>query len=202
MEDQNTFDWNESYSGEASDYEAPDAAMLEVIDGLRTGRAFDVGCGAGGMVVALAQRGWQVTGVDIAAKAIKAARQIVEAQGIEAELYVADATAWKPSSEYDLITSSFALPGSKKGRVSLYQTIRESLAPGGTVLLKDFDTTMKRVEFFAGLDLVTIQEFTAAFAGFDVIRAEIVDTPKHDHGHGGQQPAGHWTAVLFQARKP
>ena len=201
MEGQDLFDWNQSYSGDAMDYEAPDAGMLEIIDGLRPGRALDVGCGAGGLVAALAQRGWRVTGIDIAAKAIKAAREITRGRGIEAELQVADATTWKPSTHYDLTTSSFALPGRKKEREPLYLTVRESLAPGGTVLLKDFDSTMKRVRFFAELDLVTLEELKAAFTGFSVIRAEIVETPVHDHSRVELQETGHWSAVLLHAQK-
>ena len=76
--------------------------------------------------------------------------------------------------------------------------IRDSLAPGGTVLLKDFDSSMNRVKFFAEFDLVTVAELTAAFEDLNITRAVIVDTPVHDHSSGGGQPDEHWTAVLFQ----
>ena len=115
MQDHDPFDWNQSYSGDVTDYAEPDSEMLDIIDGLRPGRALDIGCGAGGLVVALSQRGWRVTGIDIAAKAIEAARKIVQAQGIDADLHVSDATTWKPAGHYDLITNSFALPGNKTG---------------------------------------------------------------------------------------
>ena len=115
MQDHDQFDWNQSYSGDVTDYAEPDPDMLEIIDGLRPGRALDIGCGAGGLVVALAQRGWRVAGVDIAAKAIEAARKVLQAKGIDAELEVADATTWDPVGHYDLITSSFALPGKQDG---------------------------------------------------------------------------------------
>ena len=32
MEGQDLFDWNKSYSGDATDYEAPDAGMLDIIE--------------------------------------------------------------------------------------------------------------------------------------------------------------------------
>ncbi len=202
MQDHDHFDWNQSYSGGATDYAEPDSAMVGIIDGLTPGRALDIGCGAGGLVVALAQRGWQVTGIDIAAKAIEAARKITQTHGVDAQLFVADATTWKPNGAFDLISSSFALPGSKSGRASVFESMRESLAPGGTVLLKDFDSAMNRTGFFSGFDLVTVEELTAAFDGLDIIRAEIVDTPKHDHGSKGRQPHERWTAALLQARSP
>ena len=200
MQDHDPFDWNQSYSGDVTDYAEPDSEMLDIIDGLRPGRALDIGCGAGGLVVALSQRGWRVTGIDIAAKAIEAARKIVQAQGIDAALHVSDATTWKPAGHYDLITNSFALPGSKTERASVYRMIRSALTPGGTVLLKDFDSTMSRLKFFAQYDLVTIGELTAAFNDLNIIRAEIVETPVHDHNSSGRQPDGHWTAAILHAR--
>jgi SAM-dependent methyltransferase len=42
------------------------------------GRALDVGCGKGRYSIALAQRGWQVTGIDAVPKALEIARQRAE----------------------------------------------------------------------------------------------------------------------------
>ena len=197
------FDWNQSYTGEVTDFAEADPELLKIIDGLPPGRALDVGCGAGGLVVALARRGWTVTGIDLAEKAVEAARKVVEMQGVAAELYVADATAWTPAGRYDLITSSFALPGTRTGRAALFSMVRGALAPGGTVLLKDFDPSMSRVEFFSGFDLVALEELTGAFGGFDIIRAEVVETPVHHHGTGsGEEEEERWTAALLHARNP
>ena len=199
---QDDFDWNQSYTGEVTDFAEADPEMLEIIDGLPPGCALDVGCGAGGLVVALARRGWTVTGIDLAEKAVEAARKVVQLQGVAAELHVADATAWTPPGRFDLITSSFALPGTRTGRAALFSMVRGALAPGGTVLLKDFDPAMSRFEFFNGFDLVTVEELTGAFGGFDIIRAEVVETPVHHHGTGGGEEEERWTAALLQARRP
>ncbi len=196
------FNWNEAYSGDASDYADPDPGLVEIIDGLRPGRALDLGCGSGGLIVSLAERKWQVTGIDIATRAIEAARKVVHEQGVKAELHVADATRWKRNRRYDLIVSSFALPETKAGRGLVYRMIRDAIAPGGTVLLKDFDASMKRVKYFAGFDLVTVEELTAGFDGLNIIRAEVVDTPVHDHSAGKGQPDEYWTAALLQAQNP
>ena len=191
-------DWNQSYVGDASDYTEPDADLLSIIDGLEPGQALDLGCGAGGLLVALARKGWIVTGIDIAEKAIESARIITQDRGVNAELHVADVTTWKPRGYYDLIASSFALPADRAGRNSVFQLVQKALAPRGTVLLKDFDSTMNRVEFFAEMDLVTVEELTKLFDGFNIVRAEIVPTPVHHHGSGNYKED--WTAVLFQAR--
>ena len=162
-------------------------------------RALDVGCGAGGLVLALAELGWQVTGIDIAGKAITAARRVLEDHGAEAELSTADATKWQPPGQYDLITSSFAMPEGEE-RSAVLRMIRSALAPGGVVAIKEFDPSMSRHSHFAGFDFVTIDELTAAFDGFEVERAEVVSTPVHEHAEGSASED--WTAVLFIARRP
>jgi SAM-dependent methyltransferase len=58
----------------------------------KPGRAIDIGCGTGTNVVALAKAGWQVTGVDFAPRAIELARQKIARAGVQAELFVKDAT--------------------------------------------------------------------------------------------------------------
>jgi SAM-dependent methyltransferase len=47
------------------------------------GRALDLGCGTGFWSVRLAQRGWTVTGLDIVAKAVRAARARARKAGVE-----------------------------------------------------------------------------------------------------------------------
>lgn len=59
---------------------------------------------------------------------------------------------------------------------------------------------MARVPAFAGIDLVEVEDLLAAFQGFEVLRAEVVPTPVHDHGSGS--PEGTWTAALLVARRP
>jgi SAM-dependent methyltransferase len=57
------------------------------------GRALDLGCGTGFWSVELAARGWQVTGIDIVAKAIGQARARARRAGVEVRFIAGDATA-------------------------------------------------------------------------------------------------------------
>lgn len=66
--------------------------LLEFIETHPPGHAIDIGCGTGTNVITLVRAGWRVTGVDFAPRAIKIARQKVEDAGVQAELYVKDAT--------------------------------------------------------------------------------------------------------------
>jgi methylase of polypeptide subunit release factors len=49
------------------------------------GRALDLGCGTGLWSVRLAQRGWEVTGVDIVPKAVRIARRRARRAGAGGE---------------------------------------------------------------------------------------------------------------------
>ena len=57
------------------------------------GPALDLGCGSAVWGVQLAQRGWQVTGVDIVEKALRRARERVDEAGVEMRLVHGDVTA-------------------------------------------------------------------------------------------------------------
>ena len=67
----------------------------ELVQFLQThppGRALDLGCGTGTNVVTMAQRGWQVTGVDFIPTAIQAASQKIVKAGVQATVLVGDVT--------------------------------------------------------------------------------------------------------------
>ncbi|GAB90271.1 class I SAM-dependent methyltransferase [Gordonia rhizosphera] len=57
------------------------------------GKALDLGCGTGSHTVELAQRGWQVTGVDLVDKAVERARKRIADAGVNAKVLRADLTS-------------------------------------------------------------------------------------------------------------
>jgi SAM-dependent methyltransferase len=56
-------------------------------------RALDLGCGRGIWAVKLADRGWQVTGVDFVSKALRRGRQRAAEAGVDLQLVEGDVTA-------------------------------------------------------------------------------------------------------------
>lgn len=65
-------------------------------EGSRTpphGSALDLGCGSGIWSVALASRGWQVTGIDVVPKAIRRAHARANAAGVSVQFVEGDVTA-------------------------------------------------------------------------------------------------------------
>lgn len=201
--DPSDYDWEHAYTGQASDLEPPDALILQTIEALAPGRSLDVGCGAGGLVVELASRGWRASGIDLAEGAIRSSRAALAERGLTATVEVADASHWRPGHPYDLVTCAFALPGTAEAQARALSMMRQAVAPGGHVILKDFDPGMQQVQpVFAAWHMLDIDEVRRAFDGFEVLAAEVVSTPPHDHDGSGAHAGEHWTAAFFHARRP
>jgi len=115
--------------------------LLDFIKEHPPGKAIDIGCGTGTNVITLAQAGWQVTGVDFVPRAIKIAKRKSEKTGIEAELYVRDATDLKGiHGPFDIALDigCFHSIGEKKG--DYLSELERILAPGGYWLMYGFFT--------------------------------------------------------------
>src|SRR5690606_3611314 len=90
----------------------PNGRLVAEVAGLPAGRALDVGCGEGADAVWLAQRGWQVTAVDVSQVALERAREAGERAGVTVEWVHADALAAPPPPRsFDLVSLQYpALP--------------------------------------------------------------------------------------------
>ena len=99
------------------------------------GPLLDVGCGAGGLVVAAAQAGQQVTGLDIALRWLVIAQKRLTEAGLSAELVCADITAPPLAAEsYDRIAATDLfehLPDQAGGA----QSLRRLARPGARIFV-------------------------------------------------------------------
>jgi 2-polyprenyl-3-methyl-5-hydroxy-6-metoxy-1,4-benzoquinol methylase len=70
----------------------PDSELMDLVrkGGVTAGRAIDIGCGTGTNALWLAQRGFDVLGVDISETAVEMARQKALERGIECRFEVVD----------------------------------------------------------------------------------------------------------------
>jgi SAM-dependent methyltransferase len=78
------------------------------------GKALDIGTGSGIWAIKLAERGWQVTGVDIVEKALQRAQERVRSSGVSMQLVHGDATALRQAgleSDFDLILDTGTFHG-------------------------------------------------------------------------------------------
>ena len=68
------------------DRDGPVPELVDAVDRLAPGRALDLGCGTGAQSVFLAQRGWDVTAVDVVPRALAAARKRAQAAGVRIDV--------------------------------------------------------------------------------------------------------------------
>ncbi|MCO5176959.1 MAG: class I SAM-dependent methyltransferase [Thermomicrobiales bacterium] len=119
-------------------------AMLDRVERERQpphGAALDIGSGTGVWSVQLAQRGWQVTGIELVARGVKAAQRRAAEVGVEARFIQGDIT--KSSTEdlglgrgYRLILDFGTIHGlDADARVAAAQLIDAVAAPNATILM-------------------------------------------------------------------
>jgi SAM-dependent methyltransferase len=107
----------------------------------KAGSALEIGCGAGNWCVVLAQRGFDVTGVDISPKAIAWARERARREGCRMRFEVAGAAAlldWEPD-RFDLVLDGFCLHcviGAD--RAPVLDGVHRVLRPGGLFYVRCF----------------------------------------------------------------
>ncbi|HLS65053.1 MAG TPA: class I SAM-dependent methyltransferase, partial [Ruania sp.] len=103
--------WEERYSGAEPVWSGRVNTQLATLAAdLPPGRALDLGCGEGADAIWLAERGWQTTGVDIAATALDRAARAAAERGLDPDLVrwvQADLATWTPDGDYDLVSASF-----------------------------------------------------------------------------------------------
>ncbi|MFT2816703.1 SAM-dependent methyltransferase [Leifsonia sp. A12D58] len=130
--------WEHRYSERDSIWSGnPNAALVTEASSLPAGRALDLGCGEGADSIWLAERGWQVTGLDISTTALERARREAESRGVaEATTWLQqDLSTWEPTELYDLVSAHFLHSPVELPRERILQSAASAVAPGGTLLI-------------------------------------------------------------------
>ena len=114
--------------------------LMDFLDKHEPGRAIDLGCGTGTNVITLAQRGWQVTGVDFVRRAVKQARRKAKDAGIQANLQVGDVTKLDTiHGPFEFALDLGCFHGlSDAGKRAYLDNLERLLAPGGYWLMYGF----------------------------------------------------------------
>jgi len=146
--------WDEMYRARSTVWSGnPNAHLLSEASGLASGAALDVGCGEGADAIWLAERGWQVTAVDISTVALERGTALANKVGVDVARRIdwlhVDVTEWvPPKASYDLVSAQF-MHLAKDGREALFRRLAGAVAPGGSLLIvghhpSDLQTTVRR----------------------------------------------------------
>lgn len=112
----------------------PPEWLVRHASALPPGEALDVACGLGHAPIWLAQRGWNVTALDISEIGLKVARRFADQNGVQVNFQQADLDNFDLDyDQYDLITVFRFLDRSR-----LPQQISQALRPGGMLLYETF----------------------------------------------------------------
>ncbi len=102
----------------------------------QAGHALDLGCGTGTSSIYLAQRGWQVTGIDFASKAIELAHNKAQQASVNLQLHLGDVSRLDFLREpFDLILDIGCLHGLDRDSRACYAQHLQRLTHSGSRFL-------------------------------------------------------------------
>jgi SAM-dependent methyltransferase len=134
--------WDERYAGRELVWTSePNRFLVQEVDGLAPGRVLDLACGEGRNAVWLAERGWQVTGVDFSKVGLEKARQLENARGVHIEWILADLLDYRPGPRAFALVIVFYLQVPEAQRTPILASAAGAVTPGGTFLLVGHDSS-------------------------------------------------------------
>jgi SAM-dependent methyltransferase len=135
------------------------------------GRALDLGTGSGIWGIRLAERGWEVTGVDLVEKALRRARERVARTGVEMEVVRGDVTALRAAgvgAGFRLLLDTGTFHGlTASQREAMGREVSAVAGPDATLLLLIWPRRRRPLIRGASRD-----EVEAAFPGWTVLGVE------------------------------
>ncbi|MBW3555217.1 MAG: methyltransferase domain-containing protein [Gemmatimonadetes bacterium] len=141
------------------------------------GEVLDLGCGSGIWAVELAERGWQVTGVDFVPRALRRARERALEAGVEVRLIDGDVTKLEEAGvgsgfPFLLDFGLFHDELKDEQRQAMGAEVTAVAAPGATLLMMAW-APARRGPLPRG---ASRRDIEAAFPAWSVVDEEPVDT--------------------------
>lgn len=173
--------WDERYAGDELIWSAqPNRFLVGEVETLAPGRALDLACGEGRNAVWLAERGWDVTGVDYSKVGIDKARRLANARGVSGQWHVADVTKYAPAPEsFDLVIVMYLhLP--EASRRQAFRHAAAAVAIGGTLLVVGHDITNLSDGYGGPSDAAVLygpEDVVGDLDGLETVKAERVRRP-------------------------
>lgn len=170
--------WDAKYAGrQAPALIEPPEWLVTHAAALPPGRAIDLACGYGSSAIWLAQRGWDVTAVDISSAGLDAAKESAQLAGAAVTWVCGDLDDLTlETEEFDLVTVFRFLD-----RTNLPSRIQQAVRPGGrllyeTFLVDELPAASRHVKNPAFL--LKPEELPQLFTGFDILHYEELRRPE------------------------
>jgi SAM-dependent methyltransferase len=170
----------------------PNAWLRDQAGAWRPGqRVLSVADGEGRNSVWLAKRGLHVDAFDIAETGVAKARRLAAEHGVNVNFSVADcdAFAW-PEAAYDGVAAIFVQFADPAMRTRLFDRIRRSLKPGGTLVLQGY--TPRQLDYRTGgppfeSHLYTPPLLREAFSAMEIVELREYEADLAEgRGHHGR----------------
>ena len=195
--------WDKRFS--TPDYvfgQEPNAFLVSQAALLGKGHALALADGEGRNSVWLAQQGFTVDAFDFSAPAVDKAKALAAKHHVTVNFTCSDwqSFEWK-AAHYDLVAGIFFQFATPDERVELFEKIKQSLKPGGVVVIQGYGKN--QLSYNTGgpgkLDHLYDEDLLRqAFAGYDIQVCETYETIIHEGaGHSGMS-----ALVGLVARKP
>jgi len=140
------------------------------------GPALDIGTGSAVWGIRLAERGWQVTGIDTVEKALSRARERAEEAGVDMRLLRGDVTALREAdigTSFRLLVDTGTFHGlTEPQRQAMGREVSAVAAPDATLILDCF-APRRRGPLPRGASKADVEE---AFPGWEITDIETADT--------------------------
>ena len=135
--------WDEKHAAEHAT-QKPSSFLKEIFEAdswpLPKGRALDIATGKGRNAIFLAERGFQVVGIDISPVALETARRTAQEKSLAIDWQEADLERIDlPKGNYDLVLNFNYL------QRSLVPQIKKTLKPGGWIIFETYLTDQSKI---------------------------------------------------------
>jgi 2-polyprenyl-3-methyl-5-hydroxy-6-metoxy-1,4-benzoquinol methylase len=135
-------DFDKYYVGNTPNFsKEPNAFLAGVVARPKRGRALDVAMGQGRNAVFLAEKGWSVTGYDVAGEGLRIARERAAALGLEINTVQSTHEDFPyRENQWDLVVMTYFW--APNDRPEFVKRIRDSLKPDGLLIVEENDGSL------------------------------------------------------------
>ncbi len=183
--------WEPHHQGRPPGCGGPNPVLVDVVAALPPASALDLGCGDGGDAIWLAERGWQVTAVDVSATAVDRLARRAQGAGVSGRVRPErhDLAVSCPDGTFDLVSAQYLHSPVALPRADVLRRAAGKLRPGGLLLVVDHASVPPWS--WAGPDTLfpspvgTLDELGLDADGWTVLRLEAAR--REAVGPGGQR---------------